>query len=90
MRFLIVTPNFTLRDSLRMVISGLTDAEIITARDCPGARERLLERPVDFALIDGHLPMDDLRALLREMATLRRGIDRCGGRGPRDLHPAGG
>jgi DNA-binding NarL/FixJ family response regulator len=69
-RFLIVTPNFTLRDSLRMVISGLTDAEIATARDCAAARAALLERPADAILIDGHLPMDELRALTQEMATL--------------------
>lgn len=73
MRFLIVTPNFTLRDSLRMVITGLADAEIATARDCAGARAALLERPVDAVLIDGHLRMDELRALTEELATLAPG-----------------
>jgi DNA-binding NarL/FixJ family response regulator len=69
-RFLIVTQNLTLRDSLRMVISGLTDAEVITARDCAAARAALLEHPVDAALFDGHLRMDDLRALAQEISTL--------------------
>jgi DNA-binding NarL/FixJ family response regulator len=73
MRFLIVTPNYTLRDSLRMVISGVTDAEIMTARDCAGARTVLVERPVDVLLIDGHLRMDELRELTQEMATLAPG-----------------
>lgn len=73
LQFLIVTPNFTLRDSLRMVITGLTDAEITTARDCAGARAALLERPTDAVLIDGLLRTDELRALAQEMATLAPG-----------------
>jgi hypothetical protein len=71
---MIVTPNFTLRDSLRMVISALTDADIATVRDCAGARAALLAQPVDAALIDGHLPLDELRGLTQELATLAPGM----------------
>ena len=95
MRCLIVTPNYTLRDSLRMVVTGLTDAEILTARDCAGARAALLERPADVALLDGHLRMEELAALLGELATLAPGarsavlLDGRAGASPAEVTAAG-
>ena len=73
MRFLIVTSNFTLRDSLQMVVMGLTDAEIAMARDCAGARIAMLEATPDIALIDGRLPLDEVRGLVQQIGRLAPG-----------------
>jgi DNA-binding NtrC family response regulator len=70
MRVLIVTPNVTLRDSLQMVVSGLTEAGVISARDCAAASKHAAAQAPDLVLIDGRLPLAEVRGLLADLRAV--------------------